>query len=127
MSISGITTNLSTSDFIISNGKASINPSVLNGNPGMLLIWGDFCSWCHKFIPTYQQLSASLKTGFPCLAIESKQITPELSKALNFKGFPTIQFVSQNGEIVSTYSGPRDMNSLTDAICASFHYCVLNK
>jgi thiol-disulfide isomerase/thioredoxin len=129
--ISGITKNLSISDFTVKNGNVYINKSFLNGNPGIVLIWGDFCSHCHRFIPTYQELSGKLNknsTNFACLAIENGELNKDskITAALNFQGFPTTKFVDQNGKVLGDYNGARDLNSLQDTVCKVYHHCVLN-
>jgi len=127
--ISGITKNLSISDLKIKNGKVYINNSVLNNNPGIILLWGDFCGHCHNFIPTFQELSGHLNknnTNFACLAIESGELNKnsEITTALNFQGFPTMKFVDQNGQILGDYQGSRDIKSLQDSICKVYHHCI---
>ena len=129
--ISGITKNLSISDLKIKNGKVYVNTDVLNGNPGILLLYGNFCGHCHKFIPTYQGLSQKLNknsTNFACLAIESGDLdkNQEITAALDFQGFPTMKFVDQYGKVLGDYNGSRDMTALQDTICKVYHHCILD-
>ena len=95
-----------------------------NGNPGMLLIWGDFCGHCHRFIPTFNEIADSIGSDFSCMSIESEEITQELTTALNFQGFPTIKFVDQKGRIIGEYSGERTKDAILQEICKVFHHCI---
>lgn len=127
--ISGITKNLTISDLKIQNGKVYVNSDLLNNNPGILLLFAEWCGHCHHFIPTFQELSEQLNqnnTNFACLAIESGELNknPEITTALDFQGFPTMKFVDQNGMILGDYNGSRDMKSLQDTICKVYHHCI---
>lgn len=127
--ISGITKNLTISDLKIQNGKVYVNSDLLNNNPGILLLFAEWCGHCHHFIPTFQELSEQLNqnnTNFACLAIESGELNKnsEITTALDFQGFPTMKFVDQNGMILGDYNGSRDMKSLQDTICKVYHHCI---
>ena len=116
---------LKSSDFLVKHNKVFINPNKTDGNPGMLLIHGDFCGHCHRFYPTFNSISDKINKDFCCASIESEQLKGQesLKSALDFKGFPTICFFNQNGMIISQYDGNRDEMSILDNICKTYHQC----
>lgn len=129
MSIEGITGNLTPKHFYMdANGDLFVRNS--SGNPGILLIHATWCGHCKRFIPTYQSLCRKLnkKNGndFPCVAIEDAELSkkPELVKALNFRGYPTIKFFDQYGKIIGNYEGERSEEKILDKICQVYHHCV---
>lgn len=128
MSISGITANLNTNDFIITNDNTVyLKNKITNGEPGMLLIHATWCGHCKHFIPIYQNLSRKLGVRFPCVAIESEELKKDngkLSKALSIEGYPTIKFFDQHGKIVKDYNGNRNEKDILNNICQVYHHCV---
>ena len=124
-SIDGITKNFKSTDLQIKgDGKVYIKNYTI-GKPGMLLIHASWCGHCVRFKPTYMQLSKMLNNNaihFPCYAIESNELSDSrLSKALDFRGFPSIKYINQNGKIIDDYKGGRDIDSLTKDICNMYH------
>lgn len=117
---------LKASDFKVQSQKVFINKNKTNSVPGMLLIWGDFCSHCHRFIPTFNELSDSLGDDYCCASIESEELKGQdtLTSALNFQGFPTICFFDQNGMIMGQYEGAREKGAILDTICKVYHHCA---
>lgn len=126
MSQSLIGTALKAKDFQVKDGKPFINPRKTNGNPGMLLIWGDFCGHCHRFIPIFNEICKSIGNDFTCASIESAELNgaSNLSTALDFQGFPTIKFFNQNGMIIGEYQGDRSKSSILAHICKVYHHCM---
>ena len=129
MYIEGITGNLSPKYFFRNDRNEVFikNPS---GNPGMLLIHATWCGHCKRFTPVYQQLCIKLNKknndDFPCLAIEDAELSqkPELVKALNFRGYPTIKFFDQRGKIISDYDGERSEEKILEQICQVYQFCL---
>lgn len=116
---------LKASDFKIQGKKVYINPSKTKSVPGMLLIFGNFCSYCHRFMPTFNEIADNIGKGYTCMSIESEELKGQdaLISALDFQGYPTICFVSQNGLIMNQYNGSRDKKSILNEICNNFHQC----
>ena len=119
-------TILSASDFQVQGNKVYINPNKTGSVPGMLLIFAEWCTYCHRFLPTFNELSDSLGNGYCCASIESEELKGQdtLTAALNFQGFPTICFFDQNGMIMAQYEGQRDKASLLNQICQTYHHCI---
>ena len=115
---------LKASDFKVKGKRVFITSN--KKMPGMLLVWGDFCSHCHKFLPTFNNISNELKKGYSTSSIESKELenANELVTALNFQGYPTIYFYDQNGMIMKQYNGSRDKASILKEICDTYHHCI---
>lgn len=120
-----ITSNLNKNNFKINNGKASIESMNVNGKqykwdkPGMLLIHAHWCGHCVRFAPKYQELSKLLNANgifYPCVAIESEEISKDLQSALNFKGFPTLKYVDKFGNVQMDET-EREINKLVGKIC----------
>jgi thiol-disulfide isomerase/thioredoxin len=117
---------LKANDFQVKNGSVMINPRKINGNPGMLLIQADFCIHCKRFIPTFNEICKNIGNDFACVSIESKELSgaDALSNALDFQGFPTIKFFSQDGKIIGEYQGDRSKSSILAHICKVYHHCM---
>ena len=120
-----ITSNLNGNNFKVSNGKAQLTTMNIDGKqykwnkPGMLLIHAHWCGHCVSFKPKYQEISKLLnKNGiyFPCVAIESEDITDDLQKSLNFRGFPTLKYIDSFGNVQKEESS-RDINEIIGNIC----------
>lgn len=116
--------NIGPNEFYTKDGKLYLKNQ--NGVPGMLLIWAHWCGHCQRFKPTYTTLSQQLGNSFRTVAIEESELkkSPELSKALEFQYFPTIKFFDQNGMILGSYEGNRDIPSILKHICEVYHHCI---
>jgi thiol-disulfide isomerase/thioredoxin len=136
-----VTKNLKNTDCKIRGSDVYINSSIMNGNPGFLLIYATWCNHCVRFKPVYEQLNAKLNNtsinnkqfggsqqlvNFPCLAIESLELdaNPTLSKALKFQGFPTLKAIGKDGKVLGDYKGDRDIVSLLNNVCTFYHHCI---
>lgn len=110
------------------DGDSFYNPSGkrLRSHPlKMLLITKETCPYCVQFAPTYAEVAKRVGRSIPVLQIESKQLTPELSQALSFRGFPTVKFFDGNGVMIGEYSGPRTPGDILRTICQQYHMCNL--
>lgn len=122
--------DLTIDNFKVINNKVFINPRIMNGNPGIILIHAHWCNHCTKFKPTYQKIAAQLNQAgdsFACLAIESEELKKDngaVSNALNIEGFPTLNWVDQNGKVLGQYKGDRDPNSILTQVCDVYHHCI---
>lgn len=110
-------------DFTKKLNGVYVNQNKISKKPGMLLIWGDFCSHCHRFLPTFNELYDSIGDDFICSSIESEEITDDLKNMLSFRGFPTIKFFDQTGRIIKEYNGSREKNDILEHICNVYHHC----
>ena len=125
--ISNITKNLVITDI---DNNIMISQTIMKGQPGLLLLWADFCGHCHHFIPDFQNISQQLNSGsvkFPCLALENKELkkNPNVGQALSIEGFPTLMWVKSDGSILKQqYNGNRDVQTLLKYICQFYHQCV---
>ena len=113
---------LSSHDFTIKGSDVYVNKC--DGNPGILLIWGDFCMHCHRFAPTFNEIADSIGKDFCCASIESEQLNEQLSSALKFQGFPTIKFFDQSGKIIGEYNKERNKETILKEICQVYHHCI---
>jgi thiol-disulfide isomerase/thioredoxin len=114
---------LTPKDFSIKGNNVRING---NGNPGMILIWADWCGHCQRFKPTFNKMCKKLGDDFPCVSIDDTELSKDknLAKSLNFRGFPTIKFFDQTGKIIADYASERSEAPLYDHICEFYHHCV---
>jgi len=126
MSVKDLTIN----NFKVINSSVFINPQIMKGNPGILLVHATWCGHCKHFMPTYQEIAAQLnKAGdsFACLAIESEELKENngaVSKTLNIEGFPTMFWVAQDGKVLGQYKGNRDVNTILTNVCDVYHHCI---
>lgn len=121
-------TILTASDFKVRGKNVFINTQKTKSVPGMLLLHGFFCGHCTRFMPTFNEISDNIGSGYTCMSIESEELKGQgqLVSALDFQGYPTICFVNQKGMIISQYNGKRDKKSVLDEICDKFHKCIQN-
>lgn len=117
-------TSLNTNHFQITNNGLYINRDTTRGNPGLLLIYANWCGHCQRFKPIFEELCSTLGNNFPCKSIEHDDLNNELKEALDFKGYPTIKFFDQSGKIVSEYQGDRSKEDLLKEICKLYHHCI---
>jgi thiol-disulfide isomerase/thioredoxin len=117
--------NLNATDFFVRNNQVYINTPLLNNKPFMLLVWANYCGYCHQFMPDYKSLSLQT-TRFNFFAIEAKELDKkkEIGKTLNINGYPTILFGNTKGLIAEDYQGNRDITSLVKKIKAVCKYCI---
>lgn len=129
--IKGITHNLAHSEiYVNNNGDVYVeNPSK---NPGMILIWADWCGHCTRFKPTYVDICTKLNGNgivkYPCIAIEDEELkkNPNVLQKLNVQGYPTIKFFNQDGIIIGDFTGKREVSVILKTICDVYHQCIQN-
>lgn len=116
--------DLKNNDLVIKNKKVYVKSGVTNGKPGMLLVWADWCPHCHRFMPTYKQMSQKLHSQFPCLLIENSELNSQISESLSLTSFPSIYFFDKSGQIIEKYTNTRDQNIMLAHVCKIYHRCV---
>lgn len=124
MDINGI--KLTANDFVYDKDNVYINKKITKGNPGLLLIYANWCGHCKRFKPTYNELCQQMGSKFPCVSIEDEQLNnnSKLVSKLNFQGYPTIKFFDQHGKLLGDYNGDRNKSSLLNHICDVYHHCA---
>lgn len=111
---------LSKNDISCFSNKIIIN----NLGPGILLIWGNYCGFCHEFLPTYEELSNKIDNRFKVCSIEVSNMPANMSKLLKMQGVPSLYFFDNSGKIIAEYDGPdRKLKTLEEHICKVYHYC----
>jgi thiol-disulfide isomerase/thioredoxin len=120
-----MTKNLKHSDFRIRGSEVYINTSKTNGQPGMLLIWAEWCGHCQNFKPVYERINRRIGRDFSMLGIEHDQLqkNTKLQSSLNYRGYPTIQFFDRTGKLTKQYVGGRSERELLKHICEFYHVC----
>ena len=107
------------------NGDAYVSMKNKSLNkPGMILFHATWCGHCVRFMPVFEQLKSKLGDDFPCLAVESDEISDMDKKIAGIRGFPTIKFFDQTGRIVGDYNGERSVESMLNYICNLYHHCI---
>lgn len=125
MNIDGI--KLKNKDFSFDNKNVYIDKKITKGNPGLLLIYANWCGHCTRFKPTYNQICKQMGSKFPCVSIEHADLQNDdkLISKLDFQGYPTIKFFDQHGKILGDYNGNRDKESMLKHICNVYHHCTM--
>lgn len=75
-------------------------------NPSIVLIYANWCGYCHHFMPIWEQLEKNLN-NINIYKIESSN---EFAKKIKISGFPTIYFI--NKDEVIQYDSSRDYDSI---------------
>lgn len=124
MDLRGI--KLTANDFTSNSDGVYINTNITKKNPGMLFVYANWCSFCIKFKPVFNELQQQLGSDFPLVALEDTELkkNAKLSKDLDVQGFPTIKFFDQRGKIVSGYNKNRDKQTILEHICKVYHHCI---
>lgn len=122
--------NLKPSDFTINNnGKLAIKRNKINGQPGMLLIYANWCGHCVRFKPTFNKINDKIGKDFAMASIEYNDFkdNSQFIKLLNFKGYPSIKSFDQYGNIIGDYNGNREESSVLDYACKTYHHSMLKE
>lgn len=121
--------NLKPSDFRInSKGQLSIKKNVINGTPGMLLIYANWCGHCVRFKPTFNQIHNKIGKDYAMASIEHEDFkdNTKFINLLNFRGYPSIKFFDQNGNIIGDFNeNDRNEKTILKHICKVYHHCML--
>lgn len=121
--------NLKPQDFIKRGNKLYINKNKINGSPGMLLIYANWCGHCVRFKPTFNQIHKKIGKDFSMASIEHGDFEndKDFIKALNFRGYPSIKFFDQHGQIIGDYNNERNESSILSHICKVYHHCMIDR
>jgi thiol-disulfide isomerase/thioredoxin len=120
--------NLKANNFsILQNGMVKLHKE--SRNPGMLLIYANWCPHCVRFKPVFEDICMKVNKGFDCFMIEHSELenATQLTKALDFDGYPTLKFMNKNGIIIDTYPSnkERTASDILLHICKVYHYCKM--
>lgn len=117
---------LKQSDFKSNGDNLYINKAMTGGNPGLLLIYANWCGHCNRFKPVFNEIVQQMGDKFPCMSIEHTELekNQKLMTDLDFQGYPTIKFFDQHGKILGDYNGDRDKKSILSHICNIYHHCI---
>lgn len=124
MSIAG--KQLKQGDFKSNGSDLYINKTSTGGNPGLLLIYANWCGHCNRFKPVFNEIAQQMGNKFPVISIEHAELekNQKLMTDLDFQGYPTIKFFDQHGKILGDYNGDRDKKSILAHICNIYHHCI---
>jgi thiol-disulfide isomerase/thioredoxin len=112
-------------NFVVRGNSLYIDTNITNKNPGMLLIWAEWCGHCQRFKPTFSKLQKKLGSSFPMLSLEDNDLTDNnIKSSLDFRGFPTIKFFDQHGKIMGDYTSDRNESSILKHVCEVYHHCI---
>lgn len=125
--INGI--KLSAKDFMTDGKDMYIDPKLISGKPGMVLIHATWCSHCKHFKPVFNDLVRSIGDEFIFTSVESEILksSQELSTSLNFQGYPTIKIFDKTGRIMGEYKGQRTSEAILKYICKVYNHCMKSK
>jgi thiol-disulfide isomerase/thioredoxin len=86
-----------------------VNPALLGGKSGLLVVYADWCGHCKKLKPLWEKLNMQDNQVVYLAVNESHE--KNLVSTMKVSGFPTIFMISPSGNL-SPYSGGRDEASL---------------
>jgi len=117
---------LNVNHFMTDGKDMYIDRALTGGKPGMILIHASWCSHCKHFKPVFNDLATSVGDDFIFTSIESEVLktSQQLSRSLNFQGYPTIKIFDKTGRIMGEYKGPRTSEDILKYICKVYNYCM---
>lgn len=92
---------------------ANFDPS--RHGPAILLCFVHWCGHCRDTMPVMEKVAHALGSVVPVFSVDGDAF-PDLMKAWNVKGYPTILMASGQGDITE-YEGPRTFDGITAFAC----------
>lgn len=80
------------------------SPQITVDKPTVVDFSADWCSWCKKLEPTIKNLEQKYSDKIDFKTIDTDE-HPELAKAYNIKGLPTLVFLDKNGNEAGRIEG----------------------
>jgi len=99
------------------NPDASLKAHVNNGKPVVMMIQGNFCGYCTKAKPAFQQL-ASASPNIAVVTVQmdggpsDKKASQMLAAVNKSPGVPAYLGFNKQGKFVKVHSGGRDLQAL---------------
>lgn len=99
------------------NPDGTLQSHVNEGKPVLLMIQGNFCGWCSKAKPAFQELS-TLLPNVTLATIQTDGGEPDKQASKNLKsvnsspGVPSYLGFDKNGKFVKVHNGDRNVESL---------------
>merc|ERR1739848_976369 len=105
-------------DAIVDNGLYVLNEKSfakhIESGDHFVKFYAPWCGHCQRLAPAWAELAKAFEDGdkvkvakLDCTQAQS------VCQDNNVRGYPTLQYI-RNGEVVETYKGGRDLNSLKD-------------
>jgi len=105
---------------ISKKNKLHISGSIHKGNKhGLLIVYAPWCPHCVSMVKPLELLGKTLKKEFKLYALNYEQ--PGNKPLLKIKGYPTMFWISPNGQIKNEYTYGRDINTMYKMICNKTH------
>jgi thiol-disulfide isomerase/thioredoxin len=102
------------------NPDGSLPTSITGGKPALVMIQGNFCGYCTKAKPDFQQLAQHPEFAVLTVQIDGGQgdqgATQAISKVNSAKGVPSYVMYGKDGKFVGMYNGGRDYASMLNAM-----------
>jgi thioredoxin-like negative regulator of GroEL len=92
------------------------------GTPKIVDVYTDWCGWCKRFEPTFNQAQAKFGSRIDFERINAEAPgNKELTQSWGVRGFPTIVFFDGSGKIVDIVRGcPKSYEIFEDRIVKAF-------
>lgn len=106
------------------NNDGSLNQNIVdtitNGKPVLVMVQGNFCGYCTKSKPDFQQLANNSEFAVLTIQIDGDQGDQGANKAISSvntaKGVPSYMVYNKDGKFVRMHDGGRDSKSLMQAM-----------
>lgn len=99
------------------NADGSLSPNVGKGKPVLVMVQGNFCGYCTKAKPAFQELANALK-NVVCCTVQTdggpsdKEANAKLSVVNKSPGVPAFLGFNSQGKFMASHNGNRDVASL---------------
>ena len=116
---------ISPKNISISKGKIKVKTN----RRGMIVLAMSWCPYCQANKPVYLQVAQMMSNDLNMFYIEgdASQANGKLFDRLNskglIKGYPTILFFNDKGEVIGEFNGERSVKGYLDAICKKLSKC----
>jgi len=109
-----------TKDITSINGSNYISKA--KGTGGLLICKQDWCGYCVRSLPAFEESAKKLGTAYPIFKLDGDKNKEAIQK-LNIQGFPTILFIDRNGKVGKRYEGDRSVGDILSSVCRESLVC----
>jgi thiol-disulfide isomerase/thioredoxin len=109
-------------DFHVIGGKIAVRHKDFKGKQGLVMFKTDWCGYCQRAKPEFEEASDILGSSFPIGIIDCDS-NKLATKAAGVVGYPTIKFCDNKGKLTDNYAAERTTGSILKTVCEKAKKC----